>query len=62
MHGTNTQVHDRYGWPVNDWSKATGISRSSVYILIDENKIASVKHGAKRIITTHPRDYLASLT
>lgn len=52
---------ERYGWPVKDWAAAAGISRASVYNLLAEKKIASVKYLAKRIITTHPREFLESL-
>lgn len=52
---------ERYGWPVNDWAKAAGISRASVYNLLAENKLESVKYLSKRIITTHPREFLDSL-
>lgn len=56
---TNT---DKYGWRVPEWGAAVGISRSSVYELIQENTIASVRFGGSRIITTHPRDFLARLS
>jgi hypothetical protein len=52
---------ERLGWPVSDWAKAAGISRASVYNLLAENKIQSVKYLSKRIITTHPREFLESL-
>ncbi|MEO5375636.1 MAG: hypothetical protein H7840_15430 [Alphaproteobacteria bacterium] len=52
---------DRYGWSINDWAKSTGISRASAYNLLAEGKITSVKYHSKRIVTTHPRDFLASL-
>lgn len=56
-----SNAEDRFGWPVTDWSKSAGISRASVFQLIADDKIKSVKFGKKRIITTHPREFLASL-
>lgn len=52
---------ERYAWAVSDWAHAAGISRASVYNLMSDGKIESVKYGGKRLITTHPRDFLASL-
>jgi hypothetical protein len=51
----------KFGWRVNEWSAAVGCSRASTYELIAAKKIASVKFGGARIITTHPSDFLASL-
>ena len=51
----------RYGWTVPDWSTSTGISRSSVYNLLAEGKIAKVKYGRRTLITTHPQTFLAGL-
>ena len=53
---------ERYGWSINDWSRAAGISRSSIYELIAEQKVETTKFGGKRIILTHPRDWLRSLS
>jgi excisionase family DNA binding protein len=52
---------EKLGWRVNEWAAAVGISRASVYELISAKTIASVKFGGARLITTHPRDFLASL-
>ena len=52
---------DRYGWPVKDWAFAVGISRSTAWNLLKEGRISSVSIGVKRIITTHPAEYLESL-
>ena len=49
------------GWSVTGWANDTNLSRSFVYELIGAEKIKSVKAGARRIITTPPRDFLASL-
>ena len=51
----------KFGWRVGEWSRAVGCSRSSTYELIAGKRIASVKFGGARIITTHPADFLASL-
>lgn len=59
--GETNKAAERFGWSVNDWSHATGISRSSTYELIAAEKIETTKFGFKRIIITHPRAFLASL-
>lgn len=51
----------KFGWKVPEWASAAGISRSSVYELLKENSLRSVKFGGARIITTHPTEWLASL-
>lgn len=56
----STEV-EKLGWRVNEWAAAVGISRASVYELIAAKTIASVKFGGARVITTLPRDFLASL-
>lgn len=65
---TNVRLRDelatdpvRFGWPVKDWCAATGLGRTLVYEFMAEGQIESVKVGAKRLITTHPRDFLNSL-
>lgn len=57
---TNATI-DRIGWPVNEWAYAAGMSRASAWGLIKQRKIESVKFGVKRLIVTHPRDFLAGL-
>jgi hypothetical protein len=52
---------ERYGWPVNDWARASGISRASVYELLAAEALETVKFGGKRLILTHPRAWLESL-
>jgi excisionase family DNA binding protein len=52
---------EKLGWRVNEWAAAVGISRASVYELIAAKTIASVRFGGARIITTVPKDFLASL-
>lgn len=51
----------KVGWRPKEWARDVGLSRASVYLLIADNKIKSVSHGAARIITTPPSEYLASL-
>ena len=53
--------NDRFGWSINDWAAAAGISRASTYELMTAGSIESVKFGAKRLITTHPKTWLDSL-
>lgn len=52
---------EKHGWRVAQWAEAVGISRASVYELLADNKIASVKFGGARIITTRPQEFLSSL-
>jgi hypothetical protein len=56
-----TASPNKAGWRISEWTEDTGLSRAYVYILINENKISSVKSGAARIITTSPAAYLGSL-
>jgi excisionase family DNA binding protein len=58
---TKTKEVEKLGWRVNEWAAAVGISRASVYELIAAKTITSVKFGGARLITTLPRDFLASL-
>jgi hypothetical protein len=52
---------EKVGWRINEWADAVGLCRASVYNLLDDQKIAAVKSGSARIITTSPREYLTSL-
>ena len=54
-------VEHKAGFSVAEFSDGAGVSRSTTYELLTAGKIQSVKLGAKRIITTAPRDFLASL-
>ena len=49
------------GWSVEDWSRATSIGRTKVFELIQRRAIQSVAFGRRRIITTQPADFLATL-
>jgi hypothetical protein len=52
----------KVGWRVSEWASAVGLSRASVFNLLAAGAINSVKYSSRaRIITTPPRDYLASL-
>jgi excisionase family DNA binding protein len=57
----SSAIPEKAGWRVNEWAASAGISRSSVYELIADNRIASVRFGGARIITTAPQVFLASL-
>ena len=61
MDKQDEKFEERYGWSVNEWAHAVGVSRASVYNLMAEDKLESVKFGFKRLITTHPRDFITSL-
>jgi hypothetical protein len=52
---------DKCGWRVGEWGRAVGLSRATVFNLLADGIISSVKSGNARIITTTPRDYLTSL-
>ena len=59
---SNGQLNqDRLGWRVPIWCAEVGCGRSFAYELIKAHKIDSVKLGAMRIITTPPREFLATL-
>jgi excisionase family DNA binding protein len=62
LHPKAKRPVERAGWRVDEWAEAAGIGRSSVYELIAAGTITSVKFGAARIVTTPPRDFLASLS
>jgi hypothetical protein len=49
------------GWRVNEWGADASVSRAFVYKLLAAGKLKSVKAGSARIITTTPKEYLASL-
>ncbi len=59
MQNQGHSTAERYGWSVNDWAAAAGISRASVYELLPN--LETVKFGGKRLILTHPKDWLQSL-
>ena len=56
-----TIEYTKAGWPIAEWGRDVGVSRSTTYELLGAGRIKSVKLGAKRLITTSPRDFLASL-
>ena len=51
----------KVGWRVNEWCFDVGLSRASFYNLLKAGKVEIVKSGAATIVTTAPRDFLASL-
>jgi len=55
---TSTIQDNRFGWPIADWAAAVGLCRASVYNLLDDGAIDSAKVGKRRLILTHPRDFL----
>jgi hypothetical protein len=48
-------------WSVKNWCAATDLSPAYTYELIAAKVVKSAKVGGKRLITTSPRDFLASL-
>ncbi|HVO04726.1 MAG TPA: hypothetical protein VMT54_21195 [Candidatus Cybelea sp.] len=53
---------ERIAWSPKDWGAAIGVSHTTVYQLIADQKVRSVKLGGKRLITTPPVEFIASLT
>ena len=49
---------DQVGWKVREWAANTSLSRATVYELIAQKRIDSVKFRAARIITTPPLTFL----
>jgi hypothetical protein len=47
-------------WSVKRWCEETDLSRSFTYLLIRDQKLDTVKVAGKRLITTAPRDFIAS--
>ena len=52
---------DVAAWTVKDWCQATRMGTTRAYELMNDGTIASIKDGRRRLITTAPQDYLASL-
>jgi excisionase family DNA binding protein len=50
----------KVGWRVSEWANAVGLCRATVYNLLAEGRLRSVKLGAARIILTPPSDFLES--
>jgi hypothetical protein len=53
--------HEPAAWRVDDWRREVPISRSKFYEERNAGRIATVKCGASTLVTTPPREYLASL-
>lgn len=51
----------KVGWRPAEWAADVGISRTSVWRLMKDERIASVAIGRTRIIVTSPAEYLSSL-
>jgi hypothetical protein len=54
-------IYKKVGWSIPHWSAAIDVSSSYTRELIAAGRIKSVKIGAKRLITTDPAEFLASL-
>jgi hypothetical protein len=57
---TKRRCAERVAWSIKRWCDETDLSRSFVYVLIQDQKLDTVKVAGKRLITTAPRDFLAS--
>lgn len=58
----NSAAATKAGWRIDEWARDVGVSRSTIYELIGEKRISSVRLGGARIITTPPAKFLSSLT
>jgi hypothetical protein len=52
---------NKVAWSVKHWCADTDTSPAYAYELIAAKRIDSVKLGGKRLITTAPKDFIASL-
>lgn len=52
---------NQVSWSVRSWAADTDLSPAYIYELIAAGTIRSTKIGGKRLITTPPRDFIASL-
>jgi hypothetical protein len=61
---TKSHQITKIGWRPLEFAEAVGLSRATVYELMADGKIRSIKHAqgkhGARIITTSPAEYLAS--
>lgn len=53
---------EKVGWRISEWAAAVGLCRATVYNLLGDGKLCSVKSGSARIITTSPSEYLSRLS
>ena len=56
-----TTNRQKFGWRVDEWKDAVGVGHTMIFQLLRERKIQSVKAGGRRLILTHPADFLNSL-
>jgi hypothetical protein len=52
---------DPVAWRVNDWRRQVPMSRSTFYAQVRLGRIELVKVGRATLVTTPPKDYIASL-
>jgi hypothetical protein len=53
------QTNGQRAWRVNPWREAVGgISRNSVYRLMQRGELKTAKIGATRVILTPPQEFL----
>jgi len=52
---------EQLAWTCPHWAEATDMPLGTVRELVGTKQIASVKAGRRRLITTSPAEYLASL-
>ncbi|ASG21372.1 hypothetical protein [Nitrospirillum viridazoti] len=51
----------KLAWSMREWRAAVGLGATKTQQLVNENAVASVKVGAKRLITTPPDTFLKRL-
>jgi hypothetical protein len=60
MKAIKSAAVEKAGWTVDQWKYATGLGHTTVYDLLKTGRIKSSKIGKRRIITTSPKEFLAS--
>ena len=48
-------------WRINDWRRQVPMSRTTFYAQVKLGRIEVVKLGTATLVTTSPKDYIASL-
>jgi excisionase family DNA binding protein len=59
--GPDIALQQQFAWTCPHWAELLDIPLGTVREMVAAKQIASVKSGRRRLITTSPQDYLASL-
>ena len=49
---------ERQAWTVKRWSQEMDLSIPTVWVMVKEGKLETVKIGGRRLIRVSPRDYM----